>query len=190
MHDWSRIEEQQLRAGSLAAMAQLAGVAVKWRGQVLASLILASVVAISLPIVVRAAESCRCLENGGEPGPGDCPCNVSQCYHDCVDDLCPDTPNCTLECSFRCTCDSAPPGCPDHEDPGPTPTRAPSPTRMCVGDCDANGVVHIDELVLSVNIALGSMPISHCRRCDQDSNGQIQIAELIAAVCNALNGCP
>ena len=65
---------------------------------------------------------CPCLQNGGQPGPGECPCDVGQCYAACVADLCPGTPQCTLECSFRCSCNSAPPGCPTHEDPGPTPT--------------------------------------------------------------------
>jgi hypothetical protein len=61
---------------------------------------------------------------------------------------------------------------------------------MCVGDCDANRLIRIDELVRSVNIALGSIPISLCRSCDEDGDGEIQIAELIVAVRNALNGCP
>jgi hypothetical protein len=81
-----------------------------------------------------SAGPCLCLQNGGEPGPGDCPCNVSQCYHDCVNDLCPNTPNCTVQCSLRCTCERAPPECPDHEDPGYTPTpirSAKPPTPMC-----------------------------------------------------------
>jgi len=142
-----------------------------------------------LVIHAAAAEPCLCLENGGEPGPGDCPCNVSQCYHDCVDELCPDTPNCTMQCSHRCTCESAPPECPDHEDPGFTPTPIPSATPACVGDCDADGFISIDELVRSVNIAVRSLPISLCSNCDEDGDSRVGISELITAVNNALTGC-
>ena len=69
--------------------------------------------------------TCRCLENGGQPGPDGCPCDVEQCFNRCVDNLCPGTPNCMLECSFRCSCIGAPVECATHVDPGPTPTVVP-----------------------------------------------------------------
>lgn len=97
--------------------------------RVTAALVLTSFLTVqALGIAQTNAEQlqpCRCLENGGEPGPGDCPCNVEQCFGRCVDDLCPGTPNCMLECSIRCSCNSAPLGCVTHVDPGPTPTSAP-----------------------------------------------------------------
>ena len=34
----------------------------------------------------------------------------------------------------------------------------------CLGDCNGDGVVTIDELVLGVDIALGDQPISDVRR--------------------------
>ena len=107
---------------------------------------------------VVAAEQvppCACLENGGHPGPGDYLCDVTQCYRDCVAELCPDTPNCTLECSRRCSCNSAPEGCPTHEDPGPTPTAL---GRACLGDGNGDDVVTIDELVGAVSHALNGCP--------------------------------
>jgi hypothetical protein len=69
-----------------------------------------------------------------------------------------------------------------------TPTATP-PTGPCVGDCDDNGMVAINELVTMVNIALGSQPVANCLNGDPDDCGQIAINELIQAVNNALNGC-
>ena len=59
----------------------------------------------------------------------------------------------------------------------------------CVGDCDGSGTVTIDELILGVNIALGSGELSACPVFDTDGTGRVEIYELIAAVNNALNGC-
>jgi hypothetical protein len=101
------------------------------------------------------SSSCRCLQNGGQPGPGECPCNVEQCFHRCVDERCPDTENCMVDCSFRCSCAIAPSGCITHVDPGPTPTR---PTTPCLGDGDGDRRVTIDELVGAVANALSGCP--------------------------------
>jgi Ca2+-binding EF-hand superfamily protein len=69
----------------------------------------------------------------------------------------------------------------------------PSPTATvpaCVGDCDGNGVVTIDELVQAVNIALEDLPVTVCRAVDRNGSGEVTINELIQAVANALDGCP
>ncbi|MDX2170917.1 MAG: imelysin family protein [Deltaproteobacteria bacterium] len=60
--------------------------------------------------------------------------------------------------------------------------------QMCVGDCDANGAVSIDEVISGVNLALGSDAAS-CAALDTDVNGDIAINELIGAVSAALDGC-
>jgi hypothetical protein len=39
---------------------------------------------------------------------------------------------------------------------GPGTPTAPPPPGPCVGDCDDNGTVAINELITKVNIALGS----------------------------------
>src|SRR5262249_58715806 len=57
----------------------------------------------------------------------------------------------------------------------PTATQVPSPTPTaiaCVGDCNGDGVVTINELILAVNIALGDAPISACPAIDAHHNGQ------------------
>lgn len=60
--------------------------------------------------------------------------------------------------------------------------------QSCVGDCDEDGSVAVNELVLGVNIALGSAEISACPSFD-DGEGMVTIDRLIAAVNNALCGC-
>ena len=66
-----------------------------------------------------------------------------------------------------------------------TPTAAPS---ACVGDCDGNGVVAINELILGVNIALGAAPDTACAAFT-NADGMVDIAQLIKGVNNALGGC-
>jgi len=79
-----------------------------------------------------------------------------------------------------------------------TPTRTGNVTRTptatpngggCVGDCDGNGMVTINDLILGVNIALGFQPVSACPAFDPDGGGTVTVDELIQGVNNALNGC-
>jgi hypothetical protein len=72
----------------------------------------------------------------------------------------------------------------------PTPTPTPTPTPGgCTGDCDGSGDVTVNELIIMVNIALGSSPLSTCPIGDADGSGDITVNEIIIAVTNALNGC-
>lgn len=71
----------------------------------------------------------------------------------------------------------------------PTPTATPV-APPCTGDCDGDGAVAINELLLGVNIALGNNAIDACPPLDADGDGGVSIAELIDAVGNALTGCP
>ncbi|MFI5365133.1 MAG: hypothetical protein ACHQ4J_05875 [Candidatus Binatia bacterium] len=71
-----------------------------------------------------------------------------------------------------------------------TRTATPTPTPpACVGDCNANGQVTIDELLTMVNIALGNTPPAACMAGDADHNGRLTIDEILAAVNNALTVC-
>jgi len=72
----------------------------------------------------------------------------------------------------------------------PTPTPTPSPTPpTCVGDCNGNRSVTVDELLTMVNIALGTTNVSQCAAGDANGDHQITIDEILTAVNNALNGC-
>jgi hypothetical protein len=59
----------------------------------------------------------------------------------------------------------------------------------CAGDCSGNGVVTIDDLILTVRIALGESPVSECTAADRAGDGTVSIDDVVAAVSAALNGC-
>jgi hypothetical protein len=61
---------------------------------------------------------------------------------------------------------------------------------VCVGDCDGNGRVTVNELVLGVQIALGEQPLSRCPSFDPSGSGKVELNELIRALNNSLSGCP
>lgn len=67
---------------------------------------------------------------------------------------------------------------------------AAAPAAGCVGDCDGDGNVPINELIVGVNVALGGAPLESCAAMDRNRDGQVSIDELLAAVNNATNGCP
>ena len=64
-----------------------------------------------------------------------------------------------------------------------------SPTLACAGDCNGDGSVVINELLLGVNIAIGLLPVGQCPAFDTNASSSVEINELIAAVRNALEGC-
>jgi hypothetical protein len=63
-------------------------------------------------------------------------------------------------------------------------------TLSCDGDCDRDGKVSLDELVLGVGISLGTGRLDTCRELDQNRSGEIEVHELVGAVGKALAGCP
>ena len=67
---------------------------------------------------------------------------------------------------------------------------APAAAQTCIGDCDGDGAVVVNELVLGVNIALGSQALSVCPVFHCDGSEAVEIYELVGAVGYALAGCP
>jgi hypothetical protein len=65
------------------------------------------------------------------------------------------------------------------------PARA---AAQCGGDCDGTGTVTINELIIGVNIVLGTAPDSQCPNLGCTS-GMVCINLLVRAVTNALEGC-
>ena len=55
-------------------------------------------------------------------------------------------------------------------------------TAACVGDCDGDGQVLINEIVASINIFLGTANLSACQNADQNGDGVVLINEVVAAV--------
>ncbi|MFI5397805.1 MAG: FG-GAP repeat domain-containing protein [Candidatus Binatia bacterium] len=64
-----------------------------------------------------------------------------------------------------------------------------APPAVCVGDCNGDGAVTVDEILTMVNIDLGSVPISACTAGVANGDQVITVAEILTAVNNALNGC-
>lgn len=79
-------------------------------------------------------------------------------------------------------------------EPSPTPSATATPTAapVCIGDCENNLAVHVNDLITLVDIALGNKHVSDCASglppgiSDQD----VTVALIIEAVNHALNGCP
>lgn len=60
----------------------------------------------------------------------------------------------------------------------------------CQCDCSGDGQVAVDELVLSINSALATVPVDACPAADPDASGTVTIDELTGGVANALSACP
>jgi pimeloyl-ACP methyl ester carboxylesterase len=65
----------------------------------------------------------------------------------------------------------------------------PAPTS-CIGDCNGNGVVTIDELIRAVQVALGRLPLAACPAAACNEGPPIPITCLLQAVNASLVGCP
>ncbi len=72
--------------------------------------------------------------------------------------------------------------------PSKTATATPTGTVpvSCVGDCNADGTVAIDEIVLLIDIALEAQPPSACAAGHRET---VTVADLVEAVNHALEGC-
>jgi hypothetical protein len=65
-----------------------------------------------------------------------------------------------------------------------------SQAAECVGDCDGDDKVLVNELIIGVNIALGTDSLDSCPVFDANQDGEVTVSELIKAVNYALEGCP
>jgi hypothetical protein len=61
---------------------------------------------------------------------------------------------------------------------------------VCLGDCNISGDVTVDEVVVMVNIDLGSAQLARCPAADPDNTGGVMIPQIVGAVHNLLEGCP
>jgi hypothetical protein len=58
----------------------------------------------------------------------------------------------------------------------------------CIGDCDGDSSVTIDEIIRMVDVVLGG-EVSQCVAGDRNADGTITVDEVLTAVTNALLGC-
>jgi len=63
------------------------------------------------------------------------------------------------------------------------------PAGPCVGDCNADGRVTVDELITAVGILLGTAPASDCSSVACHGDAPVTVDCLVAAVNAALLGC-
>jgi hypothetical protein len=80
------------------------------------------------------------------------------------------------------------PPTPTHTATQPLPPT-PTPSPGCIGDCNGDGEVTVDELIKGVNLALGTLPLSGCVSFDATGDGTVTVDEIVKAVNAALNGC-
>jgi hypothetical protein len=59
----------------------------------------------------------------------------------------------------------------------------------CVGDCNLDGLVTIDEIITGINIALDTQPLEACAVFDA-GDGRVTVDTIVVGVNNALDGCP
>jgi YVTN family beta-propeller protein len=69
------------------------------------------------------------------------------------------------------------------------PSETPTPAIGCVGDCNHDGVVTVDEIVTAVNILLNGTNTSECVLVDQNNDGSVSVDEVIQGVRSVLLGC-
>jgi hypothetical protein len=79
----------------------------------------------------------------------------------------------------------------DLQAPTPTPTVGPTPTpppAVCVGNCNGDDAVGVNEIIVLVNVALGTAEAAECADGLAPA-ASVDIAVIVQAVNNALNGC-
>ena len=59
----------------------------------------------------------------------------------------------------------------------------------CPGDCNGDGEVSVNELIIGVRIALDTASVDECRAMDTNDLGEVSVSELVVAVRSLLNGC-
>jgi len=59
----------------------------------------------------------------------------------------------------------------------------------CAGNCGADNGVTVDEILTTVNIALGNASLLDCEAADASHDGSVTVDEVLAAVNNSLNMC-
>lgn len=64
--------------------------------------------------------------------------------------------------------------------------------QLCIGDCDGDGRVTVNELITGVNVELGIAPLDACRSIDCNARYPgilVPIDCMVVAMNNAMDGC-
>jgi hypothetical protein len=73
--------------------------------------------------------------------------------------------------------------------PEATASPTSTPTPVCVGDCQGDNEVTVDDVLKGVNISLGTAELETCPSFDADHSGKVTVDEIVVAVNNAVLGC-
>jgi hypothetical protein len=97
--------------------------------------------------------------------------------------------------TFAVTVAGPPTSTPAEATPTETPVDTPTPTPtmppfLCIGDCNNDLEVTINEVVTGVNILLEIVPFTSCAQLDANWDEAVTIDELVQAVATALTACP
>ncbi|HYD48455.1 MAG TPA: hypothetical protein VEB21_08915, partial [Terriglobales bacterium] len=65
----------------------------------------------------------------------------------------------------------------------------PAAAQVCIGDCDGNLEVTVDELLRGVSIGLGEQAVGLCPIFDRNDDDQVSVDEILKGVNSALQGC-
>jgi len=79
---------------------------------------------------------------------------------------------------------------PPDDTPTPTALTTPTPTPGCPGDCNNNGTVNVNELVVGMDMAASATGINECPSLDTNHDGMVSVDEILTALTMALAGCP
>jgi hypothetical protein len=127
---------------------------------------------------------------GGPSSPTPTPCDTGT---PCPSGLRKDCGPPGASCPSWCVCEGPPTYTPTTPLPSVTPSATPTVTPAasgCVGDCNRDGQVTVDELLTMVDILLNGNG-GACPAADQWCSGPpIDVVCLIEAVNNTLNDCP
>jgi hypothetical protein len=70
------------------------------------------------------------------------------------------------------------------------PFTATALVPACVGDCNSDGTVRVNELVTGVNIALEQLGVDRCAAFDQNRDLRVTVNEVVMATSFAIGSCP
>lgn len=65
-----------------------------------------------------------------------------------------------------------------------------APVQACVGNCNGDTQVSVDEILKMVDIALGNAAVTDCSAGDANVDDHVTVNEIVLAIDAALNGCP
>lgn len=149
----------------------------------------------TLSYCADVCERCNTATNSCEPANIGAPCDDFN--------VCTPESSCQI-LSQRGVCLSGTPSAPNPTPTATPPSGAPTATATvhvvgtatasptpggCVGDCNGRGVVGVSNLIILVNVALGTADASACST-GIPLGAQVNIGLIIQAVNNVLFGCP